>query len=143
MTTLAISPADLQSICARCAEAYPREGCGLLIGTHSGNTYRVSRIVWAENVTQEDPASRFEVDPALLFRIHRELRDSREELIGHFHSHPDGAAQPSETDRGRAWEADQVWLIVGTDSNGEARPAAYRATGDGAFDPVHINGAPE
>lgn len=113
--------ADIQAIREHAARAYPHEACGLLLGRRDGERRRVSRIVPSANVAAE-PDRRFEIDPALRFRLMRERREraggegaadpAAEEIIGHYHSHPDGAAAPSATDLAMAYEPELVWLIV-------------------------------
>ena len=78
------------------AKAYPNEACGLLVGRTEGDGCHVDRIEVSDNVA-DDPRHRFEVDPALRFRLMRDLRGTGQAVVGHFHSHPDGAAEPSAT----------------------------------------------
>jgi proteasome lid subunit RPN8/RPN11 len=59
-----------------------------------------------------DPESAFEVDPALLLRAHREAREGGHAILGWYHSHPDGVAEPSAVDAARAVEDGKLWLIV-------------------------------
>jgi proteasome lid subunit RPN8/RPN11 len=40
------------------------------------------------------------------------LRGKDTRIIGCFHSHPDGVAEPSATDRADAYEADFLYLIA-------------------------------
>ena len=60
----------------------------------------------------EDPASHFLVDPQSHFELLRSLRGSERRIIGCFHSHPNGRAAPSASDRSQAIEDDFVWLIA-------------------------------
>ena len=108
-----MSAADQAKIEAHARDAYPYECCGLLIGASSDTgSYHVTRTLRSDNVTEGDPKCTFEIDPALLIRTQKELRDSREDLIGYYHSHPDGPAHPSETDRISALEAAKIWIIT-------------------------------
>ena len=91
--------------------AYPDECCGLLVGE------RLVRDVFVREVHQSanraaSPANQFEIDPQLRFDLERRIRQESLDLVGVYHSHPDGGAWPSETDIDRAWESDLVWLII-------------------------------
>jgi proteasome lid subunit RPN8/RPN11 len=99
--------------------AYPDECCGLLIGRDNGaGALVVTRVVECENIAEGRVHDRFEVDPQVRFNIMRELDDNAKQglsfhrIIGHYHSHPDHPAQPSETDLSKAYEPDLVWLIT-------------------------------
>ncbi len=56
---------------------------------------------------------RFEIDPSALIAAHRAEREGGSEVIGYFHSHPDGPAEPSAVDRERSAGDGSVWAIVG------------------------------
>jgi proteasome lid subunit RPN8/RPN11 len=92
--------------------AYPNEACGVLIGCHDEDGWLITDAVPGTNVHPE-PRRRFEVDPRLVFEWMRKLRGGRTSLIGHFHSHPDGPAEPSATDCDAAYDRNAVWLIAG------------------------------
>lgn len=102
----------LLAIARAARAAYPRECCGLLLGHGSGGEFRVDEVIASDNLAPADRPDRFEVDPALLLRLQRELRGSGRAVIGLYHSHPDGEARPSAADRALAWQPDWVWLIM-------------------------------
>ena len=83
------------------------EICGLLLG----GADHIERIVPAANVAP-DPARRFEIDPAILLAAHRAMRNGGPSVIGHYHSHPNGKAEPSACDADMALPDGQFWLIV-------------------------------
>lgn len=123
---LEIAKADLAAIGAAAVAAYPEECCGLLVGSSAGGGWRVERIVPAANVATE-PARHFEVDPATLLAAHREAREAGLSVIGHYHSHPNGRAAPSDHDRARAAEsgaAGEVWLVVPVSTEGAGAAGA-------------------
>ncbi|OSZ69247.1 peptidase [Sphingomonas sp. IBVSS1] len=99
------------------------EICGLLVGR--GNC--VERLVPARNVAP-DPARSFEIDPASLLSVHREMRASGQQVIGHWHSHPNGRAEPSARDAARALDNGQIWLIL---AGGGATAWQARSSGPG------------
>jgi proteasome lid subunit RPN8/RPN11 len=90
------------------AAATPRvEICGLLFGTQQ----LILRAEPTANVAS-DPANSFEIDPAPLFAALRAARTGGAPVIGHYHSHPNGRAEPSARDL-EAAEPGRYWLIIG------------------------------
>lgn len=125
--TLAIAGSDLGAIRAAAEAAYPDECCGLLIGRRGAGAWRVEEAIACANVA-DDPARRFEVDPKALIAAHRDARETGRELIGPYHSHPNGRAAPSDHDRARASEAGaegDVWLIMPITEAGPGDPRAF------------------
>ena len=122
-----ISRSLLDPILAEAA-ASPDEICGLLLGT--ADEIREARA--AVNV-HPDPARFFEVDPAILFAAIRAARDGGPAVVGHYHSHPSGRAEPSPRDAAAAPGDGALWLIV---AGGKAR--LWRNVADGAFEPVPL-----
>lgn len=107
--------------------AYPYEGCGLLIGYHSGDGIRVTRALPCPNVAPvEERSHRFSIDPRAFINVRKSLRGSSESVVGFFHSHPDAAAVPSKTDMEylRLWP-ETVWLIVPVNAGHPGDPRAW------------------
>lgn len=107
------------------------EICGLLRG-------RAGRIIAAEQVANRAaaPADSFELDPAALIAAHRRARRAGGlELLGYFHSHPNGLAAPSARDAADAAADDKLWLIA---TAGAATLWSAKTAGalHGRFDPV-------
>ena len=107
-----IEPDRLRAIVDHAEAAFPQECCGLLSGDGADGVIRIDEIHASENIATE-PNRRFEVDPALRLRLQRTLRHGGGRVVGIYHSHPNGPAQPSSRDLEAAWEPDLVWLIVG------------------------------
>jgi proteasome lid subunit RPN8/RPN11 len=142
MGTLSLRRSDLQAIAGHARRALPREACGLLLGHGDAQAgFTVTRIVESENVAPPARHDRFEIDPKLLLSLHRGLREAASgagapacaaegtcaasasakdavRILGVYHSHPGGAAEPSPTDRARAAEPGLVWLIAALDPSG-------------------------
>ncbi|MCP5365151.1 MAG: M67 family metallopeptidase [Hyphomicrobiales bacterium] len=94
-------------------QAYPSECCGLLTGyRHCRDSIWITGVHPSANVTQGSTLDTFEVDPAIRFRLMRQLQQSRDSIIGHYHSHPDKPAEPSARDTASALEPDLAWLII-------------------------------
>lgn len=137
-----LDAAAVSAIAAAAVAAYPNEACGLLIGSTDDAGWRVKAAVAGPNVHPE-PRRRFEVDPKLVFAWMRKLRGSADSLVGHFHSHPDGPAEPSATDRDSAYDRNALWLIAAVTRDGVRGLRAYRLGkgSDPAFLEVPIAGA--
>jgi proteasome lid subunit RPN8/RPN11 len=86
----------------------PAEACGILLG-HGG---RIEQVVPTGNV-HPTPRTHFEIDPQALIDAHRAARQGGPEVLGYYHSHPTGPAEPSATDRAMAAGDGRVWAIVG------------------------------
>jgi len=117
---LQIDAALLKAMVDAAETAWPAEACGLIIGRGKGQLVRVTRVVPAPNLLA-GTTDRFELDPAVRIRVERELRESgaKDRIVGHYHSHTDGTADPSATDRACAFEPDLAWVIIGV-LNGQA-----------------------
>lgn len=134
----------LDRIRALAVAAYPCECCGLLLGRPLGaDDLVLTDIAPSRNVTRGSPRDSFEVDPALRLRLSRSLRGGAETIVGHYHSHPDRPATPSQRDAGAAWEPDLIWLIVAVTAAGSSELAAFRFEPPrNAFRPLTIDSAP-
>ena len=100
-----IDPALLRDILARAAADPDREVCGLLFGTPA----RIVAAAPAANVASA-PHDSFEIDPRALIAALRAERAGGARLVGHYHSHPNGLAEPSARDLAAA-EPGRLWLI--------------------------------
>ena len=89
----------------------PAECCGLLVGTCEGELFTVREVHPSINTWDGDHARRFQIDPQLQLRVQRECRQRHLDIIGSYHSHPQGRAQPSATDAEMAWP-DLIYMIV-------------------------------
>ena len=132
-------PASLLALITAAAEAaYPKECCGLLAGREDGGDVRVTRVEPSPNLAEGDQRDSFLVDPKIQFDLMRDLREGPERIIGHYHSHPDHPARPSERDRQSVFYPDHIWVIVGVvggvDGGRAGDVAAYVFDGaDGDF----------
>jgi proteasome lid subunit RPN8/RPN11 len=94
-------------------EAYPAEGCGVLLGEEDGPDRRVTEVRPAENRWPErgDRGGRYLVDPGTLRRLMDREAAGGPAILGFYHSHPDADPVPSETDRELAWPW-YLYLVV-------------------------------
>ena len=147
MSTAAVrlAPEQLRAIERAAEEAYPEEACGLLVGRSAqGEGYRVSTVEASANVAEPPRTRRFEVDPKLRLRLERELRESPDSVIGVYHSHPNGSAEPSDTDISMIFEPDMVWLITAVTDGRAGATMGWRPAEDAsAFLPIGLDVARE
>ena len=85
----------------------------------TNEAHTVIRIIPSANIHQNGGRDRFEVDPGVRLNLMRELGEigdreaGPERLIGHYHSHPDHSAFPSDQDLKCAFEPELFWIILG------------------------------
>ena len=105
--TLVIPEPIRQAILTHAENTLPNECCGL-IAVGSG------AIRFAYPLTNANPSPiTFTVDPEEHFGAMRHAESRGWEILGVFHSHPDGEATPSPTDVAMAWDPDWIHLIAG------------------------------
>ena len=119
---LEVSREVVAAVLAQARDAHPRECCGILLGEGA----RIETIVPTANV-HPDPERHFELDPQVLVDAHRAARGGGPQVLGYYHSHPNGLARPSATDAGSAARDGRVWAIV---ANGEV---TFWRDGDDGF----------
>ena len=98
-------------ILAAARDAFPNECCGLIEGVAQDEGWRALALHPARNLAS-NPEAEFLVDPQTQFDLLHRLRGTERRIIGCFHSHPNGDAAPSDTDRAGALEPDFVWVIA-------------------------------
>ncbi len=130
IATLVLPKALRDQIAREALAAHPAECCGLIEGTYIGDAVRAARCHPTKNLAAE--ADRFEIDPAQHIALLRTLRGTPTSIVGCYHSHPNGRAQPSPRDLMRAVDDDFLWLIAA-----KAGLAAFVHSG-GAFHPVRL-----
>jgi proteasome lid subunit RPN8/RPN11 len=96
------------------------ECCGLLAGTAG----RITRAFPAENVAA-NPATAYEIATKQIVHLTREIRLASLELLGIYHSHPNGKSEPSETDISSACYPDVAYFIVSPAPNAAAPARAF------------------
>ncbi len=123
---ISLSEQHLKLIQDAAEAAYPAECCGLLVGNIQGDNHIVTRVVSSPNILADQAKDRFEIDPQIHIDLERELRDSPDQIIGHYHSHPDHPPVPSETDLKMAYGPLLIWLIVSVEKGKFAELKAHQ-----------------
>ncbi len=90
-----ISASVLRNMAAHAAAEYPAECCGLLVGRGE----EVASAQAVRNLRGGERCDRFELDPLGHVRVWEAAQAAGQEVIGCYHSHPDGQARPSSIDR--------------------------------------------
>lgn len=103
---ITVTSGVLATLLEEATRAHPLECCGLLLGDRM-----IARASPAANVHPE-PARHFEIDPAALIAAHRAARAGGVPVLGYYHSHPTGIAEPSATDRAAASGDGRIWAII-------------------------------
>jgi proteasome lid subunit RPN8/RPN11 len=117
---LQISTRALDDIAEHARREAPRECCGLLVGTAS----RIEESVPTRNI---DPGvTRFQVDPQEHIALNRRLRGTGREVIGAYHSHPHGKAEPSPSDIAETHYPEFVYVILSLINPAQPVINAYR-----------------
>jgi proteasome lid subunit RPN8/RPN11 len=136
-------PAAIRSIIeAEALVTFPSECCGVLVGRRLADSIEIAQAKPSKNVATQRATDRFEIDPKTLFELHRTLRDGPDQIVGYYHSHPNGEPKPSVTDQEGASEPEMIWLIAATDGKSVSQISAHvtvAATDGVAFAPVAID----
>lgn len=124
MVPAILLPAEvLSAIQTHARAAYPEECCGALLGRSDAARARagtaaapatgaepaihtrreLSRAVPLANEWDGNRVERYLIPAEVVRRVEAAARRSGLELVGFYHSHPDGAAVPSAFDREVAW----------------------------------------
>jgi proteasome lid subunit RPN8/RPN11 len=133
-------PAALRAeIEAEACAAYPREACGLLVGQRTGERVDIFLAHPAANVAERE--DRFEIDPQAQFTLLRALGGTGRTIVGCYHSHPNGRAEPSLADAAGASESGFVWIVAGTTQTATSAVNAFVFDGN-RFLPAQLQIAP-
>lgn len=109
-----------------------RECCGLVAGRDGVITHAFP----AENVAT-NLASAYEIAPKEIFDRMREMRDAGLELLGIYHSHPNGKNEPSPRDIESAYYPEAAYFII-SPLPGAARPVRAFSIRDGRVTELEI-----
>jgi len=162
MKELRFNRNDWQELIAGCKTGYPKEVCGILLGSCHG---KVEKVIFLPNIADGNHSHRlselakagaisidpnrmnrgglyeFVFDPAQVNAALQPIWTSQPELdqIGVFHSHPDHPAEPSVTDASQPYLSGWSNVIVAV-HEGKFKEARswYRETEDSSFQEERI-----
>lgn len=93
-----INEVEIQELCRHAVEEYPKECCGILLGSKKMGS--VQKIYRARNVAAIDRQEmHFLMNPLELYRVEKEAERTSKEIIGFYHSHTDYPAVLSAEDQ--------------------------------------------
>lgn len=122
----------IKEISQAAKRAFPSECCGLLAGTGNLKTHvTITQVRASKNIAVCSTNRRFEVDPKVHFDFIHELKGTRERVVGHYHSHPNHSARPSEIDLKMAFDPKMLWLIISLDENYIREVRAHKISSSG------------
>ena len=78
--------------------AYPKEGCGILLGIQDGENRDASMAIACRNAYEGEQQDRFQLAPEEQLAAERRARELGLSVVAIFHSHPDCDAYFSSTD---------------------------------------------
>jgi len=131
MNALEIAPATFAGLLRHADRARPKECCGVLVGRRCRGSTRVWRALTVENVAAH-PEVRFEISPEALLRAQEEALSESLDVVGYYHSHPHGPAEPSTSDRADAWPG-VSYVIVSVAGASGAEVRSWRLSGEGVL----------
>lgn len=108
---------------AHARAARPEECCGLV-----GGRGRAAQTLYPARNAARDARSAYEIAPAELFSLQRQMRTRGERLVAIYHSHPRSHDPvPSETDVRLAYYPSAAYLIIGLAGPSEPPAGVLRA----------------
>jgi desampylase len=129
MTAVELSAGLRAQILQAAETAHPGECCGLIAGLREGAVFRVLALHPARNLAVD--AGRFDIDPRDHLVASKAARAAGRQILGCYHSHPNGRAEPSAHDLAGAGEENFLWLIA---AGGELAAFVYSCGGFVASD---------
>ena len=132
--TLNLSNLLYRDLRAHSEETYPKECCGILLGTADGGAITVQLLVRAGNTRTDSAHNRYNIAPQELISAQREGRKAGLEIVGFYHSHPDHPAQWSATDFAEAHWLGCAYVITTVEQGHATVTNSFLLTGTGEED---------
>lgn len=134
-----LSAEQMAAITRHGEQAYPYEGCGLLLGRQVDGHMVVEEILPVDNARESDAQhNRYLIPPDAVLKGERVAAQKGLDVIGFFHSHPDHPERPSDFDRDHAWPW-YAYLITSVQQGRAAKTAAWTLVEDRTrFDPEEL-----
>jgi proteasome lid subunit RPN8/RPN11 len=110
---ITFTPAAWRSLQELSEQAYPFEGCGLLLGPLQADK-KVEKIVILKNVLRDEGRGRFDFSfsPKEFMEAQIAAEKQNLDVVGIFHTHPDHPPRPSPTDAGQPMLAGWINIIA-------------------------------
>jgi proteasome lid subunit RPN8/RPN11 len=91
------------------ASRTPEEACGLLSGLIEQDRFQTVEVIPMVNIFPSP--IRYRLDPRQQIEVFQGIESAGYELVGIYHSHPQGPVGPSMTDLAEAYYPEVVYLI--------------------------------
>jgi len=127
---LKISQSDYELMRREAEHSYPRECCGVLLGSALDGCRTVTLTIACDN-EEADPRRRYRIAPEQLIAIQKLARTRHESIVGFYHSHPDQEPRFSPTDLAEAHWFDCSYVITSVNQGRSARTESFVLTGSG------------
>jgi len=130
---ITLPPQHIDSIRRHAAADYPRECCGLLLGTLDAAGHKAVASV-LPMINEREPAARhnrFLISPLEMLRGEKYARAQHQAIIGIYHSHPDHPAEPSQFDVLHAWPV-YSYIIIAVPAGCPGELRSWELAADGA-----------
>lgn len=124
---LLIPPGVRESILSHAERGGDEEICGVLAGDYGEERSRVEAAHRTDNVAA-NPRTRYRIDPEELLATIKSVEETGQDVIGFYHSHPNGPAAPSTTDTARATWSGYSYVICSL--GGSPSVDSWRWTGE-------------
>ncbi|MFB3786374.1 MAG: M67 family metallopeptidase [bacterium] len=129
--SVVIAPSFLERMISHAQSTFPVECCGVLGGKKS-----VVTSVYPLTNDLASPTQYF-ANPREMFQAARKMREKSENMIGIYHSHPQGPSTPSVTDQEQNYYPGLFYFII---SLAEPEPVVrcFTMSEQGIFSPIQI-----
>jgi len=131
-SSIRVPKAIVDEMIAQAQREPDRECCGLLAGRDG----IITRVFPATNAA-ENPATSYEIAPKEIFERMRAMRAAGMEMLGIYHSHPNGKNEPSPRDVERAYYSEAAYFIVSPREDAERAVRAFSIR-DGRVEEIEI-----
>jgi proteasome lid subunit RPN8/RPN11 len=121
----------LDDIHRHALETYPKECCGILVGSDSGDDRFINEAHRAKNL-REEQHDRYLIDERKLIEVIRTIRGTGKDVVGFYHSHPDYPSTPSQYDSDHAAWPGYSYVIVSVEKKNIASIQAWIMPEEGA-----------
>jgi len=119
LNNISISPIFRNAMIEHAVRELPNECCGVLLGRNQ----TIERVVPMRSIPPS-PDSYF-MDPEQQVEVFSEMEKNVKSLLGIYHSHPNGPAFPSDTDKNLAYHPGAVYFIVSLENRDHPEVRAF------------------
>jgi proteasome lid subunit RPN8/RPN11 len=138
--TIVVPASVRDELLSHAREGAPEEVCGILAGTNGDGETAGSGARWPSRCVETHhpaanvagtPRTRYEIDPREQLELMERIEDAGREVVGFYHSHPQGPAEPSATDAAQATWPGRSYVIASLDGgDAAASVGSWRWTGE-------------